>query len=205
MNMKNGINNFDSNLPNLSANMKDSINDQLAKTVGINTRDQSIDISDAIIRNGSSSYQQNEITGIYSGSFIVDLKKMSQSYKASIQWSKNDRTQIIGDTVRIRCLPVNNLIYGDFNCQDETTKLEDIERNNPILQYLPYSTNNFIISANINKDGTVSLNADIILYSYDTRDKNEEESINKYKLQIIDWIKSKDFNPDDFIISYKIY
>jgi hypothetical protein len=121
----------------------------------------------------------------------------------SYEWSSEvNNPNFSGYTAAAQCLSINKLIYGDFNCKD--TILTNKNTTDPILDYLPYSTFNYTITANYVSNSTLELNAKITLYSYDTRNDNEVAAIARYKQEIVDWIKSKNLKPEDYLINYTI-
>lgn len=201
-----GINNYDKYISNLPTDRRDAINSNLYNIVELNLKSGNASINDATIRENSNVEDYNKETNTRLGSFIVDIESVKQSYLISYNWtSDNNNINVSGYTATITCLPLEKLIYGDFGCKDDFSAHKDYIKNNPILDYLPYSTFNYEVTANTNNDNKkVNLDVNIILYSYDTRDGRQDISINKYKSEITDWIKSKSLNPSDFTINYNI-
>lgn len=199
------VNNYDKYVPNLPTDRRDSINTALYKIAKDNSNGKDINIKDATIRIDSVSYSYNKTTNINSGSFIVDMPSVKQSYLISYEWSSDENNvNLSGYSAAAACLPTNKLIYGNFNCKDSFLNSKNSTDRDPMLNLLPHSTFNYIINANINSQNKVDLEANIILYSSDTRDGNRDNSINKYKNEITDWIKSNGLNPSDYLISYSI-
>lgn len=195
------INNYDKYASNLPVDRRNAINSTLYKTVKNNLKSDNLDIKGATIREGTAEYNYDKPTDINSGSFIVDIQSIKQSYLISYEWSSNENNvNLSGYTATAACLPADKLIYGDFDCKDIFSSPDS----DPILDYLPHSTFNYAITANVGNNNKVDLNVDIILYSSDTRDGNRDNSINRYKSEIMDWIKLKKLNPDDYLINYTI-
>lgn len=199
------INNYDKYVSNLPADSRNSINTAIYKIVKNNLKTSDINVSDATIRKGSATYNYNASTNVNSGSFIVDMQTIKQSYLISYEWSSDDtNVNLSGYTSAASCLPANELIYGDFNCVDSfSNSITNINRD-PILDHLPYSTFNYTVTASMNAQNKVDLNVSMILYSSDTRDGNRDNSINKYKVEIVDWIQSIGLNPANYLINYSI-
>lgn len=199
------VNNYDKYTPNLPTDRRDSINTALYKITKSNLNNKDINIKDAVIRKEFVEYNYNKSTDINSGSFIVDMQSIKQSYLISYEWSSdNNNVNLSGYSAVATCLPVDKLIYGIFNCVDSFSGSVNNIKRDPILNYLPYSTFNYVITANMNSKNKVDLVANIILYSSDTRDGNRDNSISKYETEITNWINSKGLNPNDYFIDYII-
>ncbi len=196
------INAYDTYIPNLPAFVRDALNQSLYANVRTNLKSSNFNVGDANIRDGSVKYEFDEIK-THSGSFIVDMQSIKQSYEMSYKWSQDKNKNILGVYTATKCLPSSKLLFGDFDCKDYLTDSTNETKPNPILDYLPYSTFNYSITAN-DDSNKIGLNVDIFLYSADTRDGGKEESIKKYKSEVIDWIKLKKLNPDDYSINYNI-
>jgi len=200
-----GVNNYDKYIPNLPADRRSSINSTLYKITKDNSNGKDININDATIRKDSVEYNYDKSTDINSGSFIVDMPSVKQSYLISYEWSPdNNNVNLSGYSATAACLPLSRLVYGDFSCKDSFLNSRNNINRDPILNYLPHSTFNYVVTANMNNQNKVDLEANIILYSYDIRDGNRDNSINKYKNEITDWIKSNGLNPDNYFIRYSI-
>lgn len=80
---------------------------------------------------------------------------------------------------------------------------------NPILQYLPHSTLTYNLSAVISSgqgdtgESKVSLQAELLLNGADMK-TDKQAAINKYKQQVIDYIKSLDIDPNNYVIDYEV-
>lgn len=67
----------------------------------------------------------------------------------------------------------------------------------PILQYIPYIDN---LNGNYKIDAQIGDDLEYLIIYPNTCDPNYIES---YKTEALNWIKSKNINPDDYIIKYK--
>jgi hypothetical protein len=199
-----GINNYNKYTANLPADRRDAINNTLYKIVENNSNSNNPSINDAAVRDNSVEDNYNNTTNIHSGFFIVDMKSIKQSYLISYKWSSDENNINLGGyTATASCLSLDKLLYGDFNCKDDFANSTNTTSRNPILDYLPYSTFNYTVTAN-NDSGKITLNVNIILYSSDTRNGQRDNSISKYKTEITDWIKSKKLSPDNYLMNYTI-
>ncbi len=201
-----GINNYDKYISNLPADRRDSLNSSLYNLVKYNSKSGKSNINDATVRGDSVEYNYNKTTNINSGSFIVDIPSIKQSYLLSYRWSSdNSNVNLGGYTATAACVPSKKLIYSNFDCKDSFANSPDITSSDPILSHLPYSTFNYTVTGKYNDNNKLDLNVNIILYSSDTRDGQRDNSISKYKSQVIDWIKSINLNPDNYLINYIIH
>lgn len=197
------INNFDQKVQNLPKDRKDSIAATLYNTLQINLSDKSkiSSINDVVIREGSEKQDFDSTTKVYTGSFIVDVASVKQSYLVSYVYSQNpDDGNMTGYPVMITCLESSKLIYGEFDCKDilasETTGLD------PILKYLPYDALDFEIKATRNEDGTVkNLHVTLLLSDADYN-TGIDAAIATYKQEALEWIKSAGFDPAKYTINY---
>jgi hypothetical protein len=199
------VNNYDKYIKNLPTDRKNSINSALYKIVATNSQTDNINVNDATIRDGSAKYSYDRTTNVNSGSFIVDMESIKQSYMISYEWSSDSKnSNLSGYSAIATCLASADFIYGEFGCVDSFANSKSYTERDPILKYLPYSTFNLSVTANVISNDRVDLNVNIILYSSDTRDGQRDISIAKYKTEIVEWIRSLGLNPDDYLIIYSI-
>ena len=179
----------------------DYIQSELLKIVNMNSDEQKEgrDIKDAIIREGSFNQTHNKDEGVYIVSFIVDIESLSQSYQANYQWKTSDGSDEHldewGDNVR--CLPSDKLIYGDFDCQDMFTVMGGSEKS--IINHLPHSSLNYRITYSPSQDNV--LDVTIETTASDER-IDADAAISAYKQEVLEWIRSVGFDPQDFYINY---
>lgn len=199
------IKNYDKYISNLPTDRRDALNSTLYSITKRNLKSDNLNIGDATIRDGSVEYNYDQATNLHSGSFVVDMQSIKQSYSMSYVWSSDtNNTNLSGYTATASCLTPDKLIYGDFPCEDDFNNSKYNKNRDPILDSLPYSTFNYTITATINNDNTTSLDVKIFLYSSDTQNGGREASINKYKAEVTDWIKSISLKPEDYSINYTI-
>jgi hypothetical protein len=195
------INDFNKKVKNLPSDRVESISAMLYNTVQLNLKDgqEMPNIPDANIREGSE--KQDEVTknAQYSGSFIVDIESIRQSYKVTYSYSKDPNDDFMsGYPVGVSCLDGAEVIYKDFQCKDLTS--EESKGVDPIIYRLPHDTLTYRITALEGDDATISLQIDLYLSSVDLSDS--AAAIQQYKLEALTWIESQGFNPDDYQITY---
>lgn len=128
----------------------------------------------------------------YSGSILLNQNETTKLYQAlkqkdgSSSWYiKNNKDDIIQTAI------------GD---QKTKTVQENLTTKYPILKYIPYSNsvnNIFIYKIDTQFDSNNNLEyINILLNTCST------SSINQYKTNALDWIKSKGINPSDYVIKY---
>lgn len=71
----------------------------------------------AEMRDGS--YEENEAGGIYQAIFVVDLPEIRQSYRVNYYYLAESQRQYFEYDTLASCLPVEELIYGDFDCRGD--------------------------------------------------------------------------------------
>lgn len=76
---------------------------------------------DAIIRQNTHNQSYSDKDELYSGSFIVDLSSIKQSYKINYNHANNIKESLYSYAVKILCLDPLDVIYNDFKCIDEET------------------------------------------------------------------------------------
>jgi hypothetical protein len=188
----------------LSKERKDVIMLSLHETILLNTdenfHDKISSIRDVVVRSGSIVQEFGDNNNQIQGSFIVDIASLEQSYIIMYAYSSDpDDGFMSGYPIATSC--VNNeslIIYKDFKCKDILSLESGEDGLNSIIQLLPYETLSYrIFSPN---DGELLI--DMYLSEFDIRE-GVSKSVNKYKAEILSWIKSNGYNPDDFSITYR--
>lgn len=198
------IQNYNKYILDLPKEKKDLLNSSLYSLAKMNTYNGDlIKVNDALIRDGSVNKGYDKERNVHYGSFIVDMKSIKQSYRLSYEWSsdvKNAEFMLTGPPSS--CLSPDELKYGDFSCKDAITEME--KNIDPIIEHLPYSTFHHYITANAGKDGKTGLDVTIYLISREMLEENRQLAIDKYKAETVEWIKSINLDPENYIIDYKI-
>lgn len=86
-----------------------------------NSPGQDINGKAASVRQGSISNQYDESTSVNSTLFIVDIPDLKQSYQIEYLWSSDSNSEHRTNPVSAYCLPLDQLIYGEFSCKDMNT------------------------------------------------------------------------------------
>jgi hypothetical protein len=196
------IKNYKETVKNLSDDYEDLIMSSLYQTIKLNIPEGTPvpEVNDATIRSDTASQTYEKLDNIYQGSFIVDMESLQQSYRVEYSYSNNpDNVALGGYPIIASCLPVEDLIYGDFGCKDSLV-IETGEVN-PIVGILPRSTLTYEIRAVTNENNSVKLTIQLLLtrVDYTTR---EAAAVKEYKAEALAWIRSQGFNPNDYAIEY---
>lgn len=180
----------------------DYIKYDLLRTVNKNVKTPvtSNSVKDIIIRDDTFSQSYNEEKGVYTVNFIVDIKSLSQSYDVSYQWSNSgEKDKLTEGVTAVKCLPVDKLIYGEFDCKDMFTELS--APTDPILAHLPYSSLDFKVTYDPNV--TKTLNATIYTTAADER-TDPGVAIEQYKKNVKEWVASTGVNANEYKINYTL-
>lgn len=152
-------------------------------------------IQDATIREGSFVKEYNEKASLYNVSFIVDIPSIQQSYSVTYQWGPSTKAAYDEWGTQVSCLPKDQLIYGDFNCQDMSSILEG--SNDPIMEYLPFKDYNAGFKINAITENNVITNVSIYIYSC------QEAEINQIKSTVVlNWFTDKNLDFNSYPITF---
>lgn len=198
------IQNYSAKVKNLSNDMRDSMESSLYNTV-IGNVDASTNVSkinDATIREGSDAQERDSKNATYSGSFIIDMSSIKQSYYVQYSYAPDPTTSIGGSPVIISCLPVEKLIYGEFTCTDLASKQST--EDDMILQYLPYENFTFKITPDATQGDKLVLVVDLDISEVDLKGDaaSKAQTVTMYKNEVTDWIASKGVDPTKYEIQY---
>ena len=181
------------------------IKETLFKTVNLNTNPPvtSNSVDDVMIREGTFSQEANGDESLYKITFIVDIESLKQSYSVAYSWSMDDDDRFNHDQdergVSVLCLPVDKLIYGDFDCKDLFTEEESFI--DPIFQYLPHTTLDYKVTFDpIAEEKTLVIT--IMTSAADER-SDPEAAISAYRSSALQWLDSlEDIDPSDYKIEW---
>jgi flagellar basal body-associated protein FliL len=193
---------YDNLIKNLSPDYKDNITAQLYQTIKLNNPkgpDPS-KISDITLRTNSVTQEVLTSQKQYTGSFIVDIASLGQSYKIQYTYSTGANDPILGGyPIIVSCPDKTELIYGEFNCK--TTYDQSNTPTDPIVQYVPYSTLDYEIAAIQNDDNSVTLKVQLSLSDADYK-TGKDQAVAQKKQEVLDWITSKGIDPSKYQIDY---
>lgn len=107
------IDNIDLVDKKLPQDQKDQVFSQLHGILVDNLKEgEEVPESGALVREGTVDYGYNEETRVYSGSFIVDIPAVEQSYKVQLSWSpEKNNADLGGYPILITCAPKDLRIY----------------------------------------------------------------------------------------------
>lgn len=200
------IQNYSSKVKNLSGETREAIESTLYNTVEKNVDTTTIEpskIKDAYIRDNSNKQEYNAQSTVYSGTFIVDMESIKQSYRVTYKYSHRNTADTGGTPISITCLAPNELIYGDFNCQDIiSAQSNDYDE---VTSVIPYHGLSFALTPDATQAGRgLVINARLIIPEIDlSGDKASQLAvIEQYKNEVRKWLESKGINPDDYEIDY---
>lgn len=186
------ITNYSNTVSNLPGDYKDKMQSFLFNIIKLNN--STVDpasIKDSLIREGSHS-QKNPKSGQYSGSFIVDIPSLRQSYKITYKYSREDDGFDSGYPFISSCVDTSELIYEAFNCKNpQYWETPD----DPLLQKLPYKGSNYTISYYDEKNIIVKIS---LTYSSGT-----DKFFKSYAEEARAWLVSQGFNLENYSIEYR--
>ena len=192
------IQNYNDEVKNLSPEMRESMESYLYTVVKMNVVSgfEPGEIKDAVVRAGSTEQSYNARTSVYSGSFIIDIESVKQSYRASYEYlrdkSMRDIANISGNPVAITCLAKDKLKFGVFSCKDIVG--EQASGFDDILKFLPYQNFSYKITPNsVENEGKLTLEVELTIPQSDLvgPESSKREVVAMYKKQVLDWVASK--------------
>lgn len=160
------------------------------------------------IRAGTCSQKQRDIvTGIdgskqsvFTSSGILDVPAAKMSWSVTYSWVRDgEKINVDLGAVRFSCLPHDELLYGDFDCEKVENKIKyGTDNYDPILQYMPYSGLGFDLKYD---DKTKKVTALIYIPE---REKNNQELIQNDKAIVPDWFTERNLDINKYVVEYVI-
>ena len=196
---KTTIKNYTDVVKNLPDDIRDSFEKSLYKMLAYNNPGKDIsNIKDVIIRKDSN--QQSEAKkGQFSGSFIVDIESLRQSYQVRYRESADPKDGFAtGYPINVLCLDKNKLIYGDFDCKDMTFWQTSSD---PLANKLPYSSDYYKITGIFSQDQTKP--TIVIQVMINNNSQRTKERFMKYKDDALVWIKNQGVDLNNYTIEYR--
>jgi uncharacterized protein YxeA len=199
------IHNYDQKVKNVSSDMRDATESYLYNIVKEN-KESSFDAStvdDARIRDNSESQDFSKSENVYSGEFIVDMESIRQSYRVQYSYSSDENNiHVGGNPVVISCLDEDQLKYGAFDCKDFVSG--QAASYDSILQHLPFQNFSYRITPDSTQGDVLVLKVQLTIPDSDLKGDTASRLavIDTYKQEVLDWIRSKGANPDDYTITY---
>lgn len=194
------IDNFYNHVQNIPDNEKKSIEEALYHAASLNTEDIPSKTI-AVIRG--ESYDQSFENNIYSTKFIVDIESLKQSFSIENSYSNLpvEESGLTDYTVMVLCLPVEELVYGDFDCKDRFSQESGFTKSDPVLKHLPYSTLNYDITAEEDDDENLIIHVNILLSEADYK-SNVSLVIDNRQIEVEEWFESLGLDPENYNIRY---
>ncbi|MFZ1301767.1 MAG: hypothetical protein WAQ27_04325 [Candidatus Microsaccharimonas sp.] len=196
---------YDENVKNLSKDYKFAISAALYDIVNFNssTKVKPGDVKDATLRAGSAQQTEHTKNTQYSGSFIVDIESLKQSYKIQYSYStKPNDPFVAGYPIYAGCLAEEDVIYKDFDCKS-VSRNEEAAKEDPIISFLPHKTLSYELKADTTGEKLVVyalLRIPEIDLSGDLASKQQMVAL--YKKEVTDWITEQGLNVSDYTIKY---
>lgn len=198
------IKNFNSLVKNLPDDQKKNIYSALAIIIKHNNQDKTIDmniIDDAIIRKDSASQKELKKDTNYTGTFIVDIASLKQSYRINYMYSSDPNSDFdSGYPVIASCLEESELIYGYFKCEQPNAQLR--ESGDKLLKLLPYNSPYYTITG-IPATSSDSKPTIVIQIMSTYNSERTRKTFMTYKDQALAWIKEQGVSIDDYTVRYR--
>lgn len=199
------IKGYDKYLTEIPRDTRDSLNSTLYNIVKMNLESNAkIDVKDAVIRGDKSiTNKYDNKTKVTSGTFIVDMASIKQSYLMHFEWSSEKGADYSGYPVVAECLPIEKLVYGDFNCKDMFTVLK--ENRDPILDDLPYrGADNYSVTASYDENKKIMLDVAIRLDPSVVGEAEKAAYIQKAKDEFAYWLSWVGHDIKDYKVNYTV-
>ncbi len=143
-------------------NVKDDIETKtysLVKSANDYNKLKTSDGYKATIRGGSCKQEQTnqstDSSGVHhtvnTSSIVIDIQSAKQSWKITYDWvtQSGSLANIDLGTIKPECLPVDQLKYGDFKCENIMSLAKyGTDKSDPILPYMPYDGAGFRLEYN---------------------------------------------------------
>ena len=195
------IQNYSSKVKNTPDSVKEATESYLYTVVvmNIDSSTNASKINDAFIREGSE--KQNYAMNVYTGTYIVDMASIKQSYLVTYTYS-SDETKLGGNPIVVSCLPKEDLIYGEFKCTDLVSK--QAAEDDGIIRYLPYENFSYKITPDATQGENLVLVVTLDIPQSDLKGNaaSRAEVVAMYKKEVTDWITSKGIDPKRYVIQY---
>ncbi len=107
---------------------KSEINYHLYKAISKSGVEEDVGRTDSVIREGSLVNTYFEEADAHYVNFIVNLPELKQSYQVYRVWSDDVMNPYVSpnDSTGVICLKSDQLIYGEFNCEDTYSNMRNL-------------------------------------------------------------------------------
>ena len=115
-----------SEIEGLKDNNREAVEYSIYQAMSNNLPGTNIKKSGVEIREGSLINQYYEKANVRYANFIADIPEVNQSYQVGYIWSDDEMNKYVSPdaAIAVTCLPQDQLIYGDFNCDKSLDKLK---------------------------------------------------------------------------------
>ncbi len=195
------IQNYSQIVKNLSPDIRESIEASLYNTVKKNMATVP-SIKDALIRKDTATQKEVKKNTQFTGSFIVDIASIRQSYQVGYSYSTNpDDGFMTGYPITITCVNPNDAIYSEFTCQ--STLSHEADQTDPVLTLLPHSTLNYAITAftDLDNNKKITLTVTLLLTEADRR-TDPVAAAAQYQAEAQSWLNSQGLDLSKYTINY---
>ena len=190
------IENFNKYYSNIPTNTRDAIYNALYNIADMNNPSANLTNFKANIRDGSATETYNQITDIYSGTFLIDISELNQTYKFQVFWSPNPQNPNLesGYPIVASCPNKSELIDPGFVCIDG---ISGSPYDDPAFAVLPITVSS--MSHNYSEYTSYELKAElndesVVIIINDITGNNYNTALAK--------LRSLGLNPDDYTIEY---
>lgn len=153
----------------------------------------------AKIREGSYKQEKvvdsNDVNNVWHSEFIVDIAKLRQSYRISVDWPLGGKRVFSNYYPEISCLSGDEVIYEDFQCKELPERFPG-EKSNP-ARYLPHTVVN---DETGEEEYTVRrFNNDLMVFMQTCGDAQRAK---EYKAAASAWLDSTELDLEKYDIKY---
>ena len=184
----------------LNDTQKSAVERVLFQTIALNTpAGQNIPNFGAEIRDGSVINTYLEDFDAHILNFIVDIDELGQSYRVVYRWADDYPNKVVpaNNPAMVLCLPDRDLVYDDFNCQDEYSGNGDDQIVYDLLRSKLFS--NFTAGVTGDVQNGEPLNIKINTLS-------DDESVKSAAVaEVAEYLESLGFNLSDYEYSVNSY
>ena len=175
---------------NLGDDKKSVIEGELYRTIALNLPESTADYGGKI-REGSARQYYFKDQDFYFVNFIVDFEDIGQSYRVIHRWTENYPNQNVppNNGYMVFCLPKSELIYGEFNCQDQH---EDYVLNMIVGQTLPYMhplSDGYTTTIEESNPNRISINA---------KYRTDENTVKTVSAHVKEYLEKLGFSDEEF-------
>lgn len=148
----------------------------------------------ANVREGTYVEEEVDSTDseeIYKSEFIVDIARLRQSYRVSLEWPVGDPTVFTTYYPEVTCVNGDEVIYEDFVCEDPPAMFPG-DKSNPV-RYLPHTVTDVEIGE---AKYSVELDGDWLVISMQSC--GDEKKREEYQKEADSWLESTEMDLEKY-------